>query len=548
VDRRELLRRVELTIARRDKEALPLFEPQPQQLPIFQSQARRLLIRGGNRSGKTLCGAIRVADWVCGYGRFGVARDPDIRVLCISLDFSLMSENVYRKLFEPGAFEFCKTCGTVRHLCVCEGDWKERARPADALIPPRLVKEFAWLDKRRGIPAKAWLKTGATLDFRSTDQGRAKFQGPMWDLFWADEEATNDEDIMNEIERGLVDRQGYGQITATPLAASLTMVNWSERAGEEKAERELAAHEGRSQEPVYYEEVQLYTDENKALAKDAIRRFFDGMGEEEEGVRRRGDFLVQQGLVYGREFRKDLHVVDTFQVPLEWTVYEIQDPGHAAAFATLYWAVSPEGDHVVFDELYLRRQDIPDVVKQQKRLLGGESPALGSYRRPQRSIVDPAALQVGPGMKGRCVRDQIHAERKKQNHVCYEGEWKTYLAHNEVQAGIFAVKALLKPKEDGKPRLTVMRHCAHFLRELRRYRWPRPPAGKDLVEKSGPIKKDDHLMDCCRYGALGRLEHVPVHLRPNWGANPKLAKSIRRIREEQRTKRLEKQQAAFSLS
>jgi hypothetical protein len=558
-DARRALVRVTAALEQRRKESLRLFTPQPHQEAIFRSTARRLLIRGGNRSGKTLCGAVRIADWITGNKRFGIVRNPEhLKVLCVSLDFSLMSENIYRKLFEPGAFELCKECSHVRHMCSCEGDWVERAVPADPLIPSRFLDKrkardgFAWLDKARGIPAKAWLRTGAQLDFKSTDQGRAKFQGIPWDVYWCDEEATNDEEIMNEIERGMIDRQGFGQITATPLAASLTMVNWSERAGEQKAEKELAIQSKEDVPQPFYEEIQLYTDDNLALERSAIERFYEGMSEEEEGVRRRGEFLVQQGLVYGREFDKKLHVVDTFPVPLEWTVYEIQDPGHAVAFATLYWAVSPEGDHYLFDELYLRRKDISDVVRRQKRLLSGASAALDYYRVPQRSLVDPAAAQVGAGMKGQSVLIQLHKEREKQNHWCYEGRHKCYKAHNEVQAGIFAVKALLKPREEGKekgkPRLYVMRHLHHLLREARRYRWPRPQPGQDLVEKRGPIKKDDHLMDCLRYGALAKLQFVPPEMRPNWGANRKLRKTIARFQKERRQKRTKKRRQATSLS
>ncbi len=561
-DPRSHLYKVTAELHRREREALRLYTPQSQQAAIFTTTARRLVIRGGNQSGKTLSGAKRVADIATGYDLHGVAgKTKGLRLLLVSLDFSLMSENIYRKLFEPGAFDVCETCLRVRHLCdsrvggdgACEVDessWDDRRSDADPLIPPRFLKEIAWLDKRRGIPARAVLKTGVVMDFRSTDQGRAKFQGVQWDFFWGDEEATNDEEIMSEIERGLIKRKGYGQITATPLAASLTLVNWSERAQEERAERDLLLSEGKPlpAHPPFYEEVQLFTDDNVALDQRELEKFYEDMGEEEEAVRRRGEFLIQQGLVYGREFDKHLHIVDTFKVPQEWTLYEIQDPGHAVAFATLYWAVNPEGDHYLCDELYLRRLDIPEVVRRQKKLLRSDSPSLAGWHHPQRSIVDPAAKQVAAGMKGRSVLDQLHAERKRQKHYCWQGKFKCYKAHNEVQAGIFAVKALMKPRENGKPRLFVMRHLNHFLREIRRYRWPRPPIGKDLVEKAGPIKKDDHLMDTLRYGALSKLQYVPPEQRPGWGANPRLKRSIEDFRKRKKRKKEREANSAYSLS
>lgn len=552
-----------LELARRYRESLPLFQPQPQQLPIFKSKARRLLIRGGNRSGKTLCGAVRVASWVTGQKfRYWHHRKPNIKVLCVSLDFTLMSENIYRKLFEPGAFQVCKKCNRVRHLCDstrggdgrCDVDgstWNDRAREAEPLIPSRFLDDskarggIAWLDKSRGVPAKAWLTTGAVFDFKSTDQGRAKFQGPLWDLFWADEEATNDEEIMNEIERGLVDREGHGQISATPLAASLTLVRWSENAGKEAAERVLLEDEGEKPKSVYYEEVQLFSDDNLALAPGALDKFFEDMSEDEIAVRRRGEFLVYQGLVYGSEYDEKVHTIEPFVIPEEWTIYEIQDPGHANAFAVLYWAVDPTGRNYLFDELYLKRQDIQAVVKAQKALLAGGSRCLPTPRRLQRSYIDPAAKQTGIGMsKGKTILQLIHEERRKQDHSAYEGGWGCYLANNEVQAGIFAVKALLRPRTNGEPRLFVMSHLIHFHRERKRYRWPRPPSDKDLVERQGPIKKHDHLMDDWRYGAMARLEYVPPEERPHWGVNPKLREGfeefLRYKRKSRKSKRADR--------
>lgn len=550
-DPRRTLLKVSRALEEREREALRIYTPQPNQEAVFRSDARRLLIRGGNRSGKTLSAAVHEADAMMGLARCGAEpKDPTgLRVLLVSLDFTLLAENIYRKLFEPGAFYYCPECMGVRHVCKCEGDWDERKREAPPLIPPRMVKETAWLDKRRGVPVKCWLRNGVVIDFRSTDQGRAKFQGIPWDRVWCDEEATNDDDIMNEIERGLIDRKGVMKISATPLAASLTMVNWSERAAQEKADNELREGDGEAMHVPYYEEVQLFTDDNLALDPLEIERFFENMGEEEEGVRRRGEFLVQQGLVYGREFDKNVHLCDTFKVPQDWTVYEIMDPGHANAFATLYWAVDPEGDHWIFDELYLRREDIPDVVRKQKALLDGGSPAIEGQHKAQRCLIDPAADQTGPGMSGKSVRSQIHEEKQRQNHASWDGGHKTYKAHNEVQAGIFAVKALLKPRAaTGKPRLHVMRHLSHLMREMRRYRWPRPQPGLDLVEKKGPLKKDDHLCDCLRYGALANLQHVPPEMRPGWGANPHIRKKIEEFHKKRRDDRIKRRMNAYGVS
>ena len=103
--------------------------------------------------------------------------------------------------------------------------------------------------------------------------------------------AGSDEDVVHEIERGLLENSGRLWWTATPLAAGVKLLEYSENAQAEELE-----------ENPYHEEVILRTDDNITLPKEATEKFFEGMSEEEESVRREGAFLIQSGLVY-RECR-----------------------------------------------------------------------------------------------------------------------------------------------------------------------------------------------------------------------------------------------------
>lgn len=71
-------------------------------------------------------------------------------------------------------------------------------------------------------------------------------------------------------------------------------------------------------------------------------------------------------------------------------------------------------------------------------------------------------------------------------------------AHNEVNAGIDAVAAMLKPVELEPgyvtPSLFIARHCVELRRELNTYQWDK--------KKEVPKKVDDHAVDCLRYGVL----------------------------------------------
>jgi hypothetical protein len=543
--RRDVLRASKHLVKLQD-EALRLFRPLPHQARIHETTAKRLVIRGGNRSGKTLNAADKLANIVCGNNEHWNRKCPKGgRALVVSLDFSLLSKNCYEKLLEPGAFLVCVNCHRPSFKCRCD---EKRFEPAAPLIPHRLVSKIVWLDKGRKIPDRVYLTTGWTIDWRSCESGRAKFQADAWHIAWVDEEGGSDEGVMNEIERGLLENEGWLWWSATPLAAGVKLLEYSERAQEEDAERKT---EGATGDP-RHEEVILLTDDNVTLPRDEVAAFFEGMSEEEEQVRRTGEFLVQQGLVY-REWDKRLHLVEPYGIPEDWTIYDILDPGHANAFAILFLAVKPDGDWVVFDEIYAARMDIPEIVQLWRGKLAGKSVAF--QNRPhwaQITAIDPASKQVHQGMKKMSVRQQIHMEREKHKFRSYNGGFKTYCAPNSRMAGIFAVKSLLTPRTNiettdpryGTPKLTVFKTCYHFQREVKRYRYPRAPEGKSVNEVQGPIKKDDHLMDCIRMAALMNFEFVPMHTRPHWGRGVPEDGPFRKLWKRKRKRAFERSRQA----
>ena len=156
------------------KEALRIYRPLPDQAPIHTSKAKRIVIRGGNRSGKTLNGAVKVAR--------KVATKPEPgekgKGLIVSLDNALLAKNCYTKLFEEGAFRVCKTCALTQLDCDCgptdATSFRIRSKPAPPLIPERLVERFAWLERGRHILDFVVLRTGWTIEFRSVESTRKK--------------------------------------------------------------------------------------------------------------------------------------------------------------------------------------------------------------------------------------------------------------------------------------------------------------------------------------------------------------------------------------
>lgn len=67
-----------------------------------------------------------------------------------------------------------------------------------------------------------------TIRFKSSDSGRAKFQGAEVDFIWFDEEPSKT-DIFNECMMRLMDRAGIWWMTATPVMGTIWLKNLSER-------------------------------------------------------------------------------------------------------------------------------------------------------------------------------------------------------------------------------------------------------------------------------------------------------------------------------
>jgi phage terminase large subunit len=73
-------------------------------------------------------------------------------------------------------------------------------------------------------------------------------------------------------------------------------------------------------------------------------------------------------------------------------------------------------------------------------------------------------------------------------------------ANNDVMTGIMEVQSRLKAQPDGRPRLTISKHCIHTIEEFSQYRYPE--GRKDRNPDERPVKLYDHAMDALRYAAM----------------------------------------------
>ena len=91
-------------IADRRRETLGLYEPLAHVAPFHESNAPERILRGSNRSGKTLSSAVEMARIVTNQDPFK-KYPQEGRAIVVGKDGRHLSNPLYRLLFKPGAIK-----------------------------------------------------------------------------------------------------------------------------------------------------------------------------------------------------------------------------------------------------------------------------------------------------------------------------------------------------------------------------------------------------------------------------------------------------------
>ena len=157
-----------------------------------------------------------------------------------------------------------------------------------------------------------------------------------------------------------------------------------------------------------------------------------------------GDWNIFEGQ-YFSEFSPALHTVDPFPIPKEWRRYRTVDYG-LDRLACLWVAISPLGDVFVYKELCASDLIISEAAK-----------AILS-----RDGTDEIYATLAP--PDLWSRSQ---ETGKSKALLFEEHGVRFTkSANDRETGWLAVKELLKPREDGTPRLKIFRQCSELIKCL----------------------------------------------------------------------------------
>lgn len=494
-DKALLVKRILMELVARQTDSLGIYDELPAAQPFHRSDAFIRLLRGSNRAGKTLTAAVEFARAVTGQDPYGKYPKTNGLAFIFGLDLKHLGLTVFPKLFQPGAFYIIRDLATQKWRTY--RPWLDKAREAEALpapplIPPRYIADIAWEEKKTKTPRMVRLVNGWEMYFFSSMATMP--QGQSIDLWWGDEELSNEKLVAEANARCAgAQKKGRGMWSATPQAGSLQLYDLHEKAEDNDP---------------HVKEYALLIKDNPYIEQDIKDKLYSSWSEEERRVRWEGEYAYGAVIIYP-EFSDGVHAFDparfglpdAFQVPYNWTIYSATDPGRQVC-ATAFWAIPPPrvGNFVLmFDELYIEKCTAT---------LYGE--------------------RFGQKMRDRCLEALIIDHQAGRTHDVASGlnverQYQTALVANKVQtrvpgctftwgsndpkAGILAFRELLRIRAlDSQPTFYVyLPNCPNFRNEIRRYRWKKLPSGQVLDEAE---KRNDHLMDCCRYLAMAQLRYI----------------------------------------
>ena len=227
-------------VERRKQEALNLYRPMLTQMPFHLTTASEKVVRGGNRSGKTMSCAAEVASAVLGIPLIGPDGNPipfrypkgrPLLVWIIGFDEKHIGR-IYNKLFSPGMFRLIKDEETGKLRSWRPWEEADAAREdeieqAPALIPKRMIKEFAWENKAARAFSVCRLHNGT--EIHAFSSGGEAATGDAVDIIWIDEDIKYPSHV-GEWQARLSDNRGKLLWSSWPRNANSALKAMSARA------------------------------------------------------------------------------------------------------------------------------------------------------------------------------------------------------------------------------------------------------------------------------------------------------------------------------
>lgn len=414
------------------------------QVAFHKCTKRNRWVFGGNRSGKSQCGAVEVVYLARGNHPYK-SNKSHTEGWVVSL-----SQQVQRDVAQQKILYYLNPEWIV-DIVMLTG---RKDSPASGVIDYILVKSVS------GEVSK--------IGFKTCDQGREKFQGTSLDYVWFDEEPPFD--IYLECRMRVLDRVGEIFGTMTPLKGLTWVYN------------HIYLNENCDPE-IWYEEIEWA--DNPFLDKKEVETMSKILSPDDLESRRYGKFASRGGMVYS-EFDENIHVIEPFVVPTEWYDKISIDPGLHNPLSCHWYAVDYDGNVYVIAEHYEAGQTIEyhasKIIKKCQDL-GWKRGFNGQYE----CLIDSAANQK-----------TLSGTKSVAELFLDYGISVNTAVNKDLLSGISRVKSYLR-NVNKQSKLFIFKNCTNMIREIKGYWWGNSDA---------PIKKDDHAMDELRYYIMSMPENA----------------------------------------
>lgn len=504
------------------------------QSEIFRCDATELLIRGGNRAGKTVCSAALFA---------AIARDRPIttwageQIDCrrpwqknrpllmwvVGIQLNHIGQTIHRALFRSGLYKIIPDHVTGAWRAYREWDPADKTRehlckPSPPLIPSSEIDPdgWAWENNAAREFTKCSLRNGTEI-YAFASSGEVKAGDPV-DVIWLDERIRYASHYP-EWRMRLLDKRGRLVWSTKSYAGNSVMMELTEKAA---IQAEEVSDGVRDRQHIV--EIRLSTHSNPFIEEEAKKEATESLSAGELANRMEGDYETDSALIYPY-FSKRIHwaipdydshdrIADILAnnngfPPNDWCHELILDPGTQKP-AVLFGAVPPphlwESNVpvlVVYDEIYGRRMDAKEIAQAVKsKTLQG--------RTYNRFIIDgragrQTAMSWGISVERNYAEEFTNVGLKPVGHsqAFFEEGNPDFVARKMM------VDQYLAIRDNGLPGLRiVIDRCPSLVWQMTNNHFLISPDGTIDDRKPASRQKDD-MRDCLEYWVSKRPRYVP---------------------------------------
>lgn len=209
-----------------------------------------------------------------------------------------------------------------------------------------------------------------------------------------------------------------------------------------------------------------------------------------------GDWDINEGAAFP-EFNRNIHVVEPFKIPDNWTKFRACDYGYGSYSGVLWFAVDPVDEQIIiYRELYVSKvlaTDLADMVLEEEMYEKIRYGVLDSSLWHKRGDTGPSLAETMI-MKGCRWRP---SDRSAGSRVAGKNE-----VHRRLQVDQFTER----------PRMVIFNTCTELIAQL-----PSLPLDKNNPEDVD-TKAEDHLYDALRYGLMSRPKSNLFDYDPTMGS------------------------------